>query len=134
MKLSRSSRLVAALIALISMLFMQYAMASYACPGMIAGGEVAAMPTGMMDHQPASGCAGMDSVQPNLCHAYDHGGHQTLDKPEAPQVQPFAAVGLALTLRPIEIALPPAAAQSEFLELKRSTAPPLTIRHCCFRI
>lgn len=135
MKLSRSSRLVVALIALISLLFTQYAMASYACPALNTGHvDHAMMMSSMDDMQGMSGCKGMDNMQPNLCHAHDQSGNQSLDKPEVPHVQPFSAVGLALTLTPIEVALPTVAAQPDSLALTRSTAPPLSIRNCCFRI
>lgn len=132
MKLSRSSRVVAAFIALFSILFMQLAVASYACPSLSAGHgaqAVAAMPTGDM-----AGCHDMDPVQPSLCHAYGQSGNQSLDKPAVPPLQPFLAVGFGLPVTPLEAAHPPAFAFSRTTFLTHATAPPVAIRHCCFRI
>lgn len=132
---SRQFRFVAALIALVGMLFMQLAVASYACPGVMMGqGDHAVTVPADNADQNMSGCQGMDEAQPNLCHAYGHTGSQSLDKPDLPQVQPFVAVGLALPLISIDITHRPAATPPEADQLTRSTAPPLSIRNCCFRI
>jgi hypothetical protein len=138
MELSRPSRFVAALITLFSMLFMQYAVASYACPGMEMGqvSESVAMPTdaGNQTMQGMSGCEGMDAQQPSLCHAHDQVGNQSLDKPGLPDVQPFMAATLTVVFRDVEIAYSPIATQPDSPLLTRSNAPPLSIRNCCFRI
>lgn len=135
MKSSRPFRFVAALIALFGVLFMQFAVASYACPGQQAGQMNAPVAMSMdSDIQTMAACQGMDLEQPGLCHAHDQAGNQSLDKPELPQVQPFIAAGLALTLVPIDVTYRPLAKQSEDLRLTRSTAPPLSIQNCCFRI
>lgn len=123
--LSRSSRFVTALIALFSILFMQLAVAAYACPTMTMqhGDEMA------MSH-----CAGMDMAQPSLCNVHDQAGDQSLNTPELPQVQPFIATTFTLVFHDVEtidnsIAVTPAS-----LLLTRTTAPPVAIRNCCFRI
>jgi hypothetical protein len=134
--LSRSSRIVAALIALFSMLFMQLAVASYACPALSAAAERTAMAAvDNADDQDMAGCEGrMDASQPGLCHAHSQATKQSLDKAELPHVQPFAAVGPALTLYSIAVADFPATVFPEPGSLTRTTAPPLSIRNCCFRI
>jgi hypothetical protein len=129
MRASRQSRFVAALIVLFSMLFMQLAVASYACPNMRTGPADMASAAHAMP-----GCTGMDMEQPSLCHAQDQVGNQSLDKPNLPQVQPFVAVGLMQALVSIEAAYRPVPAQPRALVLARATAPPLAIRNCCFRI
>ena len=132
MKPSRTTRLVAALIAAISLLFTQLALASYVCPGMT---MPAAMTTAVEDDmQDMSGCTGMDMQQPALCHAHDHVGQQSLDKPDVPQVAPFAVAGLTLLVPPLDTVTPTTAPPSNATLLTRTTAPPLAIRHCCFRI
>lgn len=132
---SRQFRFIAALIALCGMLFMQLAVASYACPELQMGPSDAAATKSMgAVDQNMPGCQGMDQVQPSLCHAHDQVGSQSLDKPEIPQVQPFLATGLALTLIPLDVASHPAATPPESVWLTRATAPPLSIRNCCFRI
>lgn len=131
MKLARPTRLVAALIALISLLFMQLAVASYTCPGM----AKALSASGMHDMHDMHGCAGgIDKQQPGLCHAHGHASQQSLDKPEPPPVQPFVAVALTQVLSPIDATHHPSRPAQNALFLTRTTAPPLAIRHCCFRI
>jgi hypothetical protein len=135
MKLSRPSRFVAALIALFSVLFMQFAVAAYACPGLMAGhvSEPVVMSTDAGD-QGMEGCTEMDMEQANLCHAYVQVGDQSLDKPGVPPVPPFTPVGLVLTLVTTDIASHPVAIPAEPVPLTRTTAPPISIRNCCFRI
>lgn len=124
------------MIALFGMLFMQLAVASYACPGLTMGqgndGAIAMSAASV--GQNMAGCQGMDDAQPNPCQAYGQVGNQLLDKPDLPQVQPFVAIGLALPLLPIDVTAAPTAIPVETAQLSRSTAPPLAIRNCCFRI
>jgi hypothetical protein len=117
MNFSRPSRAVAALIALVSMLLMQLAVASYACPST------------KMEH-----CQGMDMGQPSLCHAHDQTGNQSLDKSPAPDVPTFIPAALVVILTSTETALPLSTDRADIFFLTRATAPPLAIRHCCFRI
>lgn len=126
-KLSRPSRVIAAFIALLSMLFMQFAMASYVCPGMNSGNGSG---TAVM-----SKCENMDMAQSGLCHAHAHDltSKQSLDKPELPSVQPFVPGGLVLAVM-VDLAARPLATPPESSLLTRSTAPPIAIRNCCFRI
>ncbi|MGV8893202.1 MAG: hypothetical protein ACOH2K_09745 [Burkholderiaceae bacterium] len=133
MKLSRPSRFVAACIALLSMLFMQLAVAGYACPelkiDLVSQSVALSTDAGSMP-----GCASMDAELPSLCHAHAQVGKQSLDKPALPDVQPFIAVALPLAFD----ASPPAysliAVRPDSFLLTRITAPPLSIRNCCFRI
>lgn len=76
----------------------------------------------------------MDVEQPSLCHAHGQVGHQSLDKPDLPQVQPFVAVSLMQALTYFDTAYRPSLPQPRALVLTRTTAPPLSIRNCCFRI
>lgn len=132
MKISRSSRLVAAIVALFSILFMQLAVASYACPSLDTshGGQaMSAMPMEDM-----AGCHDMDPDQSSLCHAYGQSGNQSLDKPAVPPLQPFLAVGFGLPATPLDVTHSPALAVPRATFLTHATAPPLAIRNCCFRI
>jgi hypothetical protein len=135
MKLSRPSRFAAALIALFSMLFMQLAVAGYVCPdlAMVDISESGGMST-YVDDQSMPGCEGMDAEQPNLCHAHAQAGKQSLDKPGLPLVQPFIAAALTLVFQDIQVVHNPGAVQPDSFLLTRTTAPPLSIRNCCFRI
>ena len=131
---SSQLRFVAALIALFSMLFMQLAVASYACPNMRTAQQSAAPAMSADSTAMASDCMGVDMQQPSLCHAQDQVGNQTLDKPQLPLVQPFVPVGLVQAIASFDVFYPPLASQARPLYLTRATAPPLSIRNCCFRI
>jgi hypothetical protein len=135
MKLTRLSRWCAAVIALISLLFMQLAVAAYVCPQLVVApahgqGQVMEM---AQDHE-MSCCEKPDPDQSALCHAHGQVGKQSLDKPEPPPVQPFTAVGLAISLPFADVVSADAGAPAHNVSLARTTAPPLAIRNCCFRI
>ena len=130
MKLSRPSRFVAALVTLFSLLFTQLAVASYACPTLkTAGASVAATTSG----GDMAGCQGLDAAQPSLCKAHCDTDRQSANTPAAPQVAPFVAAALTIVL-PEHMPQVPTAAWSDAPRLTRTTAPPLAIRNCCFRI
>lgn len=131
---TRQFRFVAALIALFSMLFMQLAVASYACPNMRTGQQSALTAMSADSPEMSSGCLGTDMEQPSLCHAHDQVGNQSLDKPDLPHVQPFAPVELMQAIVSIDAVYHPLPSQPRALYLTRVTAPPLSIRNCCFRI
>lgn len=137
MKLSRPSRLVAVFIALFSMLFMQLALASYACPGMVMeSSQDKAQVSPFTDNTSMPGCEGMDQEQPGLCHAHAQGewSKQSLDKPSMPDVQVFTPAGMVLVVEVADftMAMPQTAPASRLLS--HTTAPPIAIRNCCFRI
>ena len=131
MKLSRSSRVATALFALFCLLNMQFAMATYVCPVNSNSPEMAVL---SMAQGPArAGCDNMDQSKPVLCHAHCQEGQQSLDKPDLPSIACFIAVGFAVALQPITADFLSLANPTQML-LARSTAPPIAIRHCCFRI
>ena len=135
MKPSFATRIIAVVLAISSMLFMQLAVAGYACPSLkITYLDEPVTMSSDEGNQSMSGCMGMDKEQPSLCHAHDQVGNQSLDKPELPHVQAFIATALMLVLYDIEAAYSPSAIQPNFLLLTRTTAPPLSIRNCCFQI
>jgi hypothetical protein len=128
---STRHRIFGALIALLGMLFMQLAVAGYLCQNTAQSpGEMAmAMPM-TPDAQAMPGCDKLDPVQPSLCHAQAHADQQSLDKPPLPDVQPFVPGALALGIQSVE----PAYRAPVRPRLAHATAPPLSIRNCCFRI
>lgn len=133
MKPSRSTRFVAAVIAVISLLFTQLALASYVCPGttMPERMTMAAADNGMsgMDH-----CTGMDKAQPTLCHAHTHADPQSLDKPDLPSVLPFLVIGPVLSLVLFDAGVAPPDVFTAIPSLSHATGPTMAIRNCCFRI
>ncbi len=127
MRPSRPSRFFVIVFAVCSLLYTQFALASYVCPATLMPGWAAAK-SQMAD------CAGADKQQPGLCHAHGHQFHQSLDKPDLPQVAPFLSAALMRVVQPAE---PPhfrASAAPPPDGLSHSTSPPIAIRHCCFRI
>ena len=119
MKLRRSHRLVAALIALASLLFMQLAVAAYACP---------------MQSKPMANCHGMDRDSPSLCHAHAETVKQSLDKAATPDVQPFIAAAVLGEVTGLEQLMPPGVRSLPSAVPAAGAAPPISILHCCFRI
>ena len=135
MRLTRSCRWYAAVIALISMLFMQFAVAAYACPqSTVASSGERGQPMEMARGHGMSSCEKPDPVQPALCHAHGDVGKQSLDKPEPPPVPPFSAAGFVISLPPVDMLDKTASAPADSASLARTTAPPLAIRNCCRRI
>ena len=136
MKLSRSSRFAAALIALISVLFTQLAVAAYACPSMQveqAMGMVS-MTSIESGHHMMPDCEEIDIEQPALCHAHAQVGNQSLDKPDLPNVPPSVAILLVPEVSDMHIAYRPLATFADAASIRPAWAPPLSIQHCCFRI
>jgi hypothetical protein len=125
MKLRRSHRIVAALVALFSLLFMQLAVAAYACPML---SPATAAPMQMAD------CHGMDQQNPTLCHAQADAGKQSRDTPPAPAVQPFIAAAQLAQVPGLERLMAPGASTAPSDVPAAGPAPPLAILHCCFRI
>lgn len=126
----RRHRLITVLFALCSLLFMQLAVAAYACPGSKLS-EAAAMAEAGMP------CAGevslsMDDEQPGLCHAHCQSAQQTVEKVQAPSPIDAVAVGFAFTISRALATPPPDPVQAPLL--LRATAPPIAVRNCCFRI
>lgn len=129
---NRRTRLTTALFALISLLFMQLSVASYACPG--AEAKVAAISAMAEASMPCaqSMTVNMDEDQPNLCKAHCQAGQQVADKYEL-------SAPVALTALPPDFLMPVVApvlqgAPMQAPHLMRTTAPPVAIRHCCFRL
>lgn len=128
-------RFLTAVVAMLSILYMQFAVASYVCPGTLRGGGngTPSFQATMMD---MPDCQGMDAMQPQLCYLYAHGGlsKQSVDKTPAPDVPPFVPATLVLDLQFIDAVLIPEAQPYRPIALTRTTAPPVAIRNCCFRI
>lgn len=136
MKLPRTHRLLTTLVALFGMLFMQWAVASYACPGLQAGDGSGAARAAQTDMPPMPDCDQQqpDAARPALCHAHCHDGQASPDRAEAPAVFPAAVLvsTLLAAFEPLVEDSSPDAEPPSFLH--RATAPPVSIRHCCLRL
>lgn len=129
---NRRHHLITVLFALFSLLFMQLAVASYACPG--AESKVAAISAMAEAGMPCaqSMTVNMDEEQPNLCKAHCQAGQQVADKYELPAPVALTALLPDFTLQAIAPVYQGASLQAP--HLMRTTAPPVSIRHCCFRL
>jgi hypothetical protein len=129
--LHRRYRMVTVLLALASLLFMQLAIAGYSCEGRLdqvsKAAAVAAMAQADMPCDEA-----MNADQSNLCHAHCKADPQTADKYQVPAVPSLADLASDF---PLPIVTPaPVGALLQAPLLRRTTAPPLAVRNCCFRI
>lgn len=134
MKPFRSSHVVAAFIALFSMLFMQLAVAGYVCPQpeVIDGHGSASV----VEHvaEAGSDCLGLDTEQRNLCQAEATYGNQSADNGSGLSVAPFTAATVMFVVRELKAEPPYVERNVSAPLLARVTAPPVSIRNCCFRI
>lgn len=136
MKLARSSRVVAALIALMSVLFSQLAVAAYVCQSTqltqaITAAQEYDPPAG---HQQSPDCAEAGSDSPALCHAHCQLGTQSLDKPPAPSISPFVAMTRLAAIGQDHKLLRVSSYKNDPVLIRPTSAPSLSIRNCCFRI
>ena len=74
----------------------------------------------------------MDDEQPHLCQAHYQASQLTADKYELPALASAALANIAYT--PFIASAIPEGAPAQAPLLKRTTAPPLAVLHCCFRI
>ena len=129
---NRRHRLITVLFALVSLLFMQLAVAGYACPGSGSKiAEVAAMAEAGMpcaESMPLN----MDDQQPNLCHAHCQAGQQSADRHD---LSSPVAIDVLPANFSLQVAIPVfSEAPLQAPHLQRTTAPPVAIRNCCFRL
>lgn len=134
MKPSRQYRVVAALIALVGMLFTQLVVVGFLCPQMqfAHASELVAASAVSEQHRAMPGCGDMSGVAAADCHK--QANQQSLDKPELPQLGPYVALALAVVLVDDAALQRYRSASHPPPVLQRNTAPPLAIRNCCFRI
>lgn len=136
MRMSRRSRFVATLFALISVLFTQLAVAGYVCPSMEIARAMEPIATSVtaIDHHAMAGCGGIAMEKPVLCQDHSLVSKQSLDKPALPHVAPFMATMLVQAVSHTDSSYQSVNSLTENHLLTRTTAPPLSIWNCCFRI
>ena len=108
------------------LLFMQLAVSAYACPNQ----EIPKGSVSTVMHAPDMGedCQMLDPASPNLCLQHCQAGSQLPDG----SVIAIAAPG---PIAMLDFAFPPRPALVFTRALRaHTTAPPLTVRNCCFRI
>ena len=127
--LVRRHRLITVLFALFSLLWTQLAIAGYACPAETKAIQTAAMAAAGM---PCADDTAMDMEQPGLCNAHCQPTQKTVEKVQAPTPMGAVATGFTYSLEPSRVSAPRPLSQSP--SLLRSSAPPISVRNCCFRI
>lgn len=131
MPMTRASRRFVAKLLIAAMLFLQLAVAAYACPGFSQADDMS-MSAAMAEEMPMEGCTMGDQVQPNLCKQHCEQNSQALDQsPPAALALPVLPLLAVVTTEP-EPRCAVSEAPREFLA--RATAPPSAIRFCVFRI
>jgi hypothetical protein len=132
--LRRRYRTLTALVALCSVLFTQLAIAAYICPGIQSGQNSSTTAANPPPMQSMPGCDQLDPADPALCLTHCQDGNSSLDRPDVPVVSPPALIVSSI----LPTQAPPLAAPGQDPEpdslLLRITSPPISIRHCCFRI
>ncbi len=128
----RRHRFATVLFALCALLFMQLAVAGYPCAGFESRvRDIAAMAQADMPCAQEMSVA-MDEAQSPLCHAHCQSSQAAGDAPTL--LVPVALVDHRMFFAALEaVALPERIAALALL-LARGTEPPLTVRHCCWRI
>ena len=128
----RQSRLFTVLVALVSLLFMQLAVAGYACDG--GTSKTAQTNSAVMADMPCAESMVMvvDERQPSLCHAHCQAAEQSADKYQVPSAIAVGLLPSGLTLDGVFPVFANVALQAPYLQ--RTTAPPLAIQNCCLRL
>lgn len=115
------------------MLFAQFTVAAYACPGLDATQVVGAEAAGA----PALGCddmaGAMDPAAPNLCAEHCKVGQQS-DQAAATLSVPTAVLAVLYATPVVLLKPPPPQPMAAPISALVAAAPPRTIAHCVYRI
>ena len=125
--MTRINKRIVSLWLLVAMVFMQLAVSAYACP-MLA--DALHAKTEMVSADPCCDHAGI--AQPGLCQKHCQDGQQNVSDSPAPLPALTYAAPVVLDLA---ITQSTSFSTTTLLpSLLHATSPPLSIRHCCFRI
>ena len=133
MKLRRKYRILTALIALMGVLFTQLAVAAYVCPS-LHGGQHSTLAGDPSPMQSMPNCDQPDSTEPALCLAHCQDAKSSLDKADLPAIAPATFIVSSILTALVPPLLAPIRDVERDSLLLRITSPPISIRHCCFRI
>ena len=125
------------IVMLLMMLWTQLAVASYACPSMLKG---AFADSSIADDGAMAGCDDMramatvtDPDNPNLCLQHSLQGDQHADTGPWPLLSQLSVAFLVID-NVDRLAQVATQRMVGARQLTRTTAPPIAIAHCCFRI
>ena len=128
--MTRLTRKIVSLFSIVAMVFAQLAVAAYACPMQFQGLDNSVATVTATAAEPDAG--DYDTSAPALCKKHCEDGQQNVN--DAPQTHAFLSFESALTLT---MAIQPATSRDAPVatpSLQNATAPPHSIRNCCFRI
>ena len=129
--MNRRSYRFASLLAIVALLFAQAMASVHACDRFTAAKM---LPAATGAGHPAGDCCDPGAPRPDpLCDNHCQQGKQALDRDQGASVTPLVTMGFVM---PIAI-VPWRAHQGPVHaapDLSRDTAPPISIRNCCFRI
>lgn len=122
-------RSLVTLFTILGVLFSQFAVAAYACPGVQ---RMAMASIESPERPPCHESPGPDSIDA-LCQAHCQQGDQSVERVAAPLPAPAIPVSFAIVrVEAPPLAEPPPKPQLSLLE--RPTEPPAAVRHCRFLI
>lgn len=107
---------------------MQLAVASYVCPA--DSNAISVAKTAM----PCEGEMVADTEQVALCHAHCQPDQKSVEKSQTHSPMGAATTGVTYPIETAEVDRDRSIPQSYMPSQLRSTAPPMAIRNCCFRI
>jgi len=134
---NRRKRFVTVLFALVNLLFMQLAVAAYACPGgpsKAGGDQIAAMAQAVGMPCAGSMAPTMNDEQPSLCHAHCKAAQQTADKHQVPGLASLADLASDFPLPRVSVTVTSLGVPLQAPLLARTTVQSVAVRHCCFRL
>ncbi|MEO6959931.1 MAG: hypothetical protein ABI081_08115, partial [Burkholderiaceae bacterium] len=135
MKTSYRSRLISALVALIAMATMQFAMATRVCPVPVvalASGTVAMSMDNGGQALSVPDCLQTETAQPGLCFAYSQVDSSSIENAAFTPVQPLIVAPRPLVSGYAVAVYRPAATPPQYDWLRHPIAASLAIQHCSF--
>ena len=131
--MNRFTRKLVSLLGIVAVIFAQLAASAYACPLQVVGlDEAGAVVGAPMVGAPEANSSGRDPKSPALCQKHCENGQQSVS--DTPQPLAFFTLESAFVITIAMDAAAPLPATALAPSLLRTTSPPLSIRHCCFRI
>lgn len=125
--MNRLTRKLVSLLGIVAVLSAQLAVSAYACPMQFMALEEAAAVAA-----PDANSGGQDLTSPALCQKHCENGQQNVN--DMPQLLASSSAGQAMVVALIVDPPAPLSAIDLAPSLLHATSPPLSIRHCCFRI
>jgi hypothetical protein len=114
-------------------LLVQMSVAAYACPGIASGkGPVSAMAATMVDCDQMDGP--LDKANPGLCVEHCHPTQQSDQTQQVPALPAMLMISLYLIAPVVDASAPDGLMLAANAHLQAAPPPPLSVRHCCFRI